>query len=255
MPAIRLQELHNHAIGFVTCHGAPATAGEEFRIGFRLHLENAVHGHHKGNEIVDGTVPLIVGERGVVAREFQFVQNHMLAFVLPMEKEHVLEKFGQFGIGCDTLPIVVLHEKFDVQRQYQNGPGGFAEHGTGHHVRVDVEAITFGHRLGHHLFDAAEQGLMFQFFVAETHKCFERHLIAQPVILSDLQQFRGDESFDESKNVGIGAALDLAREAALVGRKRIHFLHQREAVGKILLRHIEAASPDDVLIYFPMHRF
>ena len=85
----------------------------------------------------------------------------MLAFLFPVKKEHVLEQFGELGIGVDALAIVELGEQLDIQRQCQHRPGTFAKNSVGDGVVIDVEAITGGQNIADHRVDKAEQRLVF----------------------------------------------------------------------------------------------
>ena len=138
----------------------------------------------------------------------------MLAFLLPVIEEHVLEQLGELGVGIDALAIVELGEQLDIQRQRQHRPGALAEHGMGDGVGVDVEAIAGGQNVADHRVDAAEQRLVLQLLVAEPDQRLERNLVAEPVILAQFQDLGIDEALDQPEDIGVGAALDLARRTA-----------------------------------------
>ena len=86
-------------------------------------------------------------------------------------------------------------------------------------IGVDVEAIAVGQNLADHRVDAAEQRLMLQLLIAEPDQRLERNLVAEPVIVAQFQDLGVDEAFNQSKDVGIGTALDLTHEPLFVGRQ------------------------------------
>src|SRR5271155_5221693 len=72
--------------------------------------------------------------------------------------------------------------------------------------------IAVGQNLTNHRIDAAKQSLVLQFLRAEPRQCFDCLLVAKRVIAAELQDFGVDEPLDQAKDVGVGAALDLAHE-------------------------------------------
>ena len=190
---------------------------------------------------------------GVVAHPLEFVEDRVLAFLLPVIEEHVLEQFGEFGVGFDALAIVELSEQLDVQRQCQHRPGALAEHGAGDGVGVDVEAIAVGQHIADHRVDAAEQRLVLQLLVAEPNQRLERNLVAEPVIVAQFEDLGIDEALDQPEDIGVGAALDLAHEPLFVGRQGRERIGQGKPVRKELVGGIEAAPPDYVLVDVPAH--
>ena len=48
---------------------------------------------------------------------------------------------------------------------------------------------------------------MFQLLVAEPYQRLERNLVAEPVILAQFQNLGIDEALDQTKDIGVGAAL------------------------------------------------
>ena len=86
----------------------------------------------------------------------------MLAFLLPVIEEYVLEQLGEFGVVFNALSIVQLSKQLDVKRQSQHRPCTLAEHRPGDCVGVDVEAIAVRQHLADHRVDAAEQSLVLQ---------------------------------------------------------------------------------------------
>ena len=97
----------------------------------------------------------------------------------------------------------------DIERQGQHRPCALPEHGVADAIGVDVEAIAVGQNLADHRVDAAEQRLMLQLLIAEPDQRLERNLVAEPVIVAQFQDLGVDEAFNQSKDVGIGTALDL----------------------------------------------
>ncbi|WP_454651105.1 hypothetical protein [Bradyrhizobium liaoningense] len=82
-----------------------------------------------------------------------------------------------------------LGKQFDVERQRQHGPRALAEHGSRDIVGIDVEVVAFRQDVADHRIDQAEQRLMFQFLIAESNQCLERHLITEPMIVAQLDTF------------------------------------------------------------------
>jgi hypothetical protein len=117
-----------------------------------------------------------------------------------------------------------------VTSQREHGPRALAERGCGDVVGDYIEALAHEHVSARQHFQPAQQLLVLKFFVGEAHDCFERRLIAQPVIATDVQHLCTEESLDEDKHVGVGAALDLAQEAMLGWRQKRQLIGQREAV-------------------------
>src|SRR5262245_32128988 len=181
----------------------------------------------------------------------QFVQDRVLAFLLPMIEEHVLEQLGEFGVGLDALAIVELREQLDVESQRQHGPGTLAEHRMGNRIGVDVEAIAFGQNVTDHRVYAAEQRLVLQFLVAESDQRLESNLVTEPVIMAQLQDLGIDETLNQTKNIGVGAALDLAHEPPFSSRQSRERISERKAVGQKFLRHTETPPSDDILVDVP----
>src|SRR6185312_839582 len=129
------------------------------------------------------------------------------------------EQLGKFSVQLDALAIVQLGEQLDVQRQRQHRPCALAKHDVGDGVGIDVEAIAIGQYLADHRVDAAKQRLMLQLLVAKSYQCFECNLTAEPVIAAQLQDLGIDEALDQAKDIGVGAALDLAHETFFICRK------------------------------------
>ena len=94
---------------------------------------------------------------------------------------------------------------------------------------------------------------MLQLLVAEPNQCLERNLVAEPVIVAQFQDLGIDEALDQPEDIGVGAALDLAHKPLFVGRQGGERVGQRKPVRKELVRGIEAAPPDDIIVYVPAH--
>ena len=130
----------------------------------------------------------------------------MLALLLPVIEEHVLEQFGEFGVGIDALAIVQLREQLDIERERQHRPRALAEYRVGDGVRIDVKAIPKGQYIADHRVDAAEQRLVLQLLITEPNQRLERDLVAEPMIMAQLQDFSIDEALDQPKDIGVGCA-------------------------------------------------
>ena len=120
-------------------------------------------------------------------------------------------------------------------------------------VGIDVEAIAVGQNVADHRVDAAEQRLVLQLLVAEPNQRLERNLVAEPMIVAQFQDLGIDEALDQPKDIGVGAALDLAHEPLFIGRQGRERVGQGQPVRKELVGGIEAAPADDVLVYVPAH--
>src|SRR3954452_796400 len=120
-------------------------------------------------------------------------------------------------------------------------------------IGVDVETIAIGQNLTDHLIDTAKQCLMLQLFVAEPNERLKRNLVAEPVILAQLQDLGIDESLDHLEDIGVSAALDLTHEAFFVSRQGRELIRERKPVGQEFVGSIKAAPSDDILINVPSH--
>ena len=120
-------------------------------------------------------------------------------------------------------------------------------------VGVDVKAIAFGQHVADHRVDAPEQRLVLQLLVAEPDQRLECNLVAEPMVVAQLQNFGVDESLDQPKDIRVGAALDLAREPLFISRQGRERIGERQSVRQELVGGIEAASPDNVLVNIPSH--
>jgi hypothetical protein len=92
----------------------------------------------------------------------------------------------------------------------------------------------------------AEQRLVLQFLVAEPHQRLERDLVAEPVIVAQLEHFGVDEALDQAKDIGVGAApdhilLDVPPHAfGCLDRTRIPLI-PRDFVARILVLQVRDA--------------
>ena len=118
---------------------------------------------------------------------------------------------------------------------------------------IDVETIAGGQNIADHRVDKAEQRLVLQLLVAEPYQRLERNLVAEPVILAQFQDLCIDEALDQTKDIGVGAALDLADKPLFIGRQGRERIRQRKSVRKKLVGGIEVAPPDHILVDVPTH--
>ena len=58
---------------------------------------------------------------------------------------------------------------------------------------------------------------MLDLFVGKADQCFQRVLIAEPVVAAHLQDLGRDEALDQAEHVGVRASLHLAQQALLAG--------------------------------------
>jgi hypothetical protein len=92
-----------------------------------------------------------------------------------------------------------------------------------------------------------------QFLVAEPNQRLERNLVAEPMILAQFKHLGVDEALDQPKDVGVGAALDLAHKPLFIGRQGRERIGQGKPVRQELVGGIKVAPPDDVLVDIPSH--
>ena len=64
------------------------------------------------------------------------------------------------------------------------------------------------------------------------------------MVFTQFQDLGIDKALDQTKDIGIGAALYLTDEPLFIGRQGCERIRQREAVGKKLVGGIEVAPPD-----------
>src|SRR4029077_20784995 len=134
--------------------------------------------------------------------------------------------------------------QLDIQRQRQHCPSTFAKYRVGRRIGIDVEAIAVRQHLVDHRVDATEQRLVLQLLVAESYECLKGNLVAGPVIFAQFQNLRIDETLDQPKDIGVGAALDLAHKPLFIGRQGGERIGERQSVWQELVSGIEAAAPN-----------
>src|SRR6516162_7334038 len=251
LPAIGSEEGGLDRPRLVGADRAPAIGDKVAGIGSALRLQNSIHCGNQLDEFVHRPVALLRHQCGVLPRQFELVEDRVLALLLPVIEEHVLVELRQFGVGIDALAVVSLREQLDIQCQDQYRPGAFAEHGAGDSIRVDVETVAVGQNLADHCLDAAEQRLMFQLLVAEPHQRLDCLLVAERMIAAQLQDLGVDEAFDQPKDVGVGAALNLAHEPLFVGRQGRERAGERKPVRQKFVTGIEMAAPDHIFVDIP----
>ena len=187
LPAVRLQERGFDLPRLGLGDRPPARGREVASVGCGLRLQDAVHRGDQVDELVDRPFACLRRDLGVDAHPFELVEDGVLALLFPVVEEHVLEELRELGVRSDTLGVVELREQLDIQRQRQHRPCALAEHGMGDRVGADVEAITVRQDVADHAVDPAEQRLVLQLLVAESHQRLERHLIPEPVVMAQFQ--------------------------------------------------------------------
>ena len=66
------------------------------------------------DEFVDRFVAFLRRYLGIAPHQFQFIENRVLRFLLPVKEEDVLEEWRQIFIWFNALPVVHLRKEFDV---------------------------------------------------------------------------------------------------------------------------------------------
>ena len=120
-------------------------------------------------------------------------------------------------------------------------------------IRLRKEGVARGHVLRHHHLEPAEELLVLELLVGETHQRLDHDLVAEDVAARDLQQLRADEALDQAEHVGVGAALHLREHAALDGVGEPEAVDAREAVGQEFLGEVELAAANHVAVDVPAH--
>ena len=92
---------------------------------------------------------------------------------------------------------------------------------------------------------------MFQLLVAEPYQRLKRNLVPEPVILTQFQNLGIDETLDQTKHIGVGAALYLTDEPLFIRRQGRERIRHRKSVWKKLVGGIEAAPADHILFDIP----
>ncbi len=104
-----------------------------------------------------------------------------------------------------------------------------------HIIRIRHLSIADRHMRSHHRLHAPEQLLVLDLLVREANQPFERELVAKDLCTALLEHLGADEALDQSKDVGVGSALDLAKEARFIPGKRAHAIDQRQSVRQKLV--------------------
>jgi hypothetical protein len=73
------------------------------------------------------------------------------------------------------------------------------------------------------------------------------------VIVGQFQDFDIDEALDQPKDIGVGAALDLAHKPPFISRQGRERVGPGKPVRQELVGGIEAAPANDVLVDVPAH--
>ena len=82
---------------------AAARRHEVSGVGCGLGSQDAVHRGDQLDELVDRPVACLRREFSIDAYQFELVEDRVLAFLLPVEEEHVLEQLRELGVGSDAL--------------------------------------------------------------------------------------------------------------------------------------------------------
>ena len=172
-----------------------------------------------------------------------------------MEQEDILIQLGQLVVRLDALLVVLLGEQLDFIDERHHGPGGLLQHRPRHCAGIPGKGVSVRHAGRHHGLDAAEKLLVFQFLVAETHQGFQRHLVPQPMVPADLQDFGDNKAFHESEHVGVGAPLDPAQPLLVAFLQKIQGIRLGKTVRKELLGKIKCPSPQYIPIDVPTNSF
>jgi hypothetical protein len=92
LPAVSLEECGLDQPRLRLADRAAAGRGEIICVGFGLGLQDTVHRADQLDEIVNRPVPLLRRQSGVVPHQLEFVEDRVLALLLPVIEEHVLEQ-------------------------------------------------------------------------------------------------------------------------------------------------------------------
>src|SRR5436190_1457344 len=117
LPAVGFEESGLDRGCFRLADAAAAGRPEIARVRDRLRLQNAVDRGNQLDELIDRLVAFGARHTGVVTHPFDLVDDRVLALLLPMVEEDVLEQLGELIVGIDALAIVELREQLDIQRQ------------------------------------------------------------------------------------------------------------------------------------------
>jgi hypothetical protein len=138
------------------------------------------------------------------------------------------------------------------ERQRQHRPGALAEHGVGDGVGVDVEAIAGGSTSP--TIASMRRNSAWCFNSSSLNRTSASSAIWSPNQCSWLSSstLALMNRFDQPEDVRVGPALDLADEPPFTGDSVVN---SPPATGRRqeLVRRVEAASADDVLLDVPAH--
>ena len=144
---------------------------------------------------------------------------------------------GRTAAGrLDALPVVRLREELDVAGQREHGPGRLAEHALGDVVRLRHEPVARGHA-GAPSSSSMRRNSSWCFSSSSVKRTSASSAIWSPSQWSaaDLEDLGADEALDQAEHVGVGAALDLAQQALLVGVEERQLVDLGQPVGQELL--------------------
>jgi len=230
-----------HKITANVTHGAATDFDEVVRIGRGLDLQNSVDGTHQRNQVVDRTIARLWRELRVLACPFQLVEDRVLRFLFPVEQEHVLEERRKFAVRLDAGPVVRLRIQLNETGQRQHRPRRFAQHDRCDVVGPRQERIARRHPGADEGLDPAKQFLVLEFFVRKSNQRLERGLVAEPIVVGQLEHLGADVSLDQTEDVGVRAALYLRQQAAFVGTEKRNAVNKRQAVRQEFLGEVDFA--------------
>src|SRR6266700_4408307 len=114
LPAICTQQAGLEDFLLLRAEAPPGNRQEVVRIRSGLRLKNAVNSSKQGDKVVHAAIALGGVQACVLGSPFELVELHMLALVLPMIVEYILEQRAQLLSRRDALIVVRLHEQLDV---------------------------------------------------------------------------------------------------------------------------------------------
>src|SRR5260221_868242 len=116
-------------------------------VGFDLKLQDAIHRGDQFHEVIDAPVALLRGQPGIVTYPLELVDDRVLAFLLPVLEEHVLEQLGEIGVGIDAPAIVFRHVTSAATAMQRGLPAwqlGIPACRASHRVRTQAPPATNG---------------------------------------------------------------------------------------------------------------
>jgi hypothetical protein len=99
LPAVGLEKSVLNRTPLSLLGRAAALRHKITRIGFGLGLQNAVHGGDQLDEFVDRPIALFRSKAGVVAHPLEFVEDRVLAFLLPVRRNTSLNSSESWESG------------------------------------------------------------------------------------------------------------------------------------------------------------